>query len=94
MVVVLRGADGAGALREVYADRVRGQFLEVLDRARILKEHRAIADAIAGARGEEAEARMRSHLRYASGRTRAASGGLFSEVVDWGDGGVDPARPC
>jgi DNA-binding FadR family transcriptional regulator len=81
----------AGALRELYTDRVREDHIGGINRGRVDREHAAIAAAISQGRADDAELLMRAHLNYTWGATRKADRGLFSEVVDWGR--YDTSRP-
>lgn len=73
----------AHALADIFHERVKGFLYPPEERAKVVKEHGAIADAIQAGDGELAERLMREHMEEYSNYVRDRYPALLDEVVRW-----------
>jgi DNA-binding FadR family transcriptional regulator len=71
------------SLKDLYTDRVEGLIFPARARARVEREHAAIARAIISGNAQRAERLMREHMAEFVEFVAERNPGILSEVVDW-----------
>ena len=73
----------AGALHDIFADRVSGMVCSGRQREQVKKVHAEIADAIRSGHGDVAERLTREHMTGYREAVAKRQPQLLDEVVDW-----------
>jgi DNA-binding FadR family transcriptional regulator len=73
----------SASLEDIFRDQVSGLLSPNDQRKRVLKVHRAIADAIAEGRAADAEQLMREHMQEYADWVRKGHPQIMDSVVDW-----------
>ena len=73
----------AGALNDIFSDRVSGLLYGGRQREQIKKVHAEIAEAISAGDAERAESLMREHMNDYKKAVAKREPRLMDEVVDW-----------
>ncbi len=71
------------SLKDVFTDRIEQSIVPQETRARMSRDHAAIAKAIIGGQAAKAERLMREHMVKYLGLFEEQNPGLLDEVVDW-----------
>lgn len=71
------------SLKDIYVARVRSVLHEPGERAKILHDHRAVADAIISGDGDRAEKLMREHMQQFVTVFEERFTGFMDEKIDW-----------
>ncbi len=71
------------SLEDIFHDQIKGLLFPKNKRREVLNTHRAIAEAIAEGRSQEAESLMREHMQAYADYVRRRNPRLIHEVVDW-----------
>ena len=71
------------SLKDIYVARVRSVVYEPGERAKILHDHEAVAEAIISGDGDRAEKLMRYHMQEFVARFEERFPGFMDEQIDW-----------
>ena len=71
------------SLKDIYAARVRSGVHEPGERAKLLHDHQAVADAIISGDGDRAEKLMREHMQEFVALFEERFTGFMDEKIDW-----------